>query len=60
VVDDDDGMATLSAITGKHIDRKIAEQSAKRARYESVSAMINAEVERERLKQQERLIQLQY
>ena len=60
VVDDDDGMATLSAITGKHIDRKIAEQSAKRARYENLSARINAEVEKERLKQQERLIQLQY
>ena len=51
VIDDDDGMATLSAIAGKNIDRKIAEQLAKRARYENLSAMINAEVERERLKQ---------
>jgi hypothetical protein len=59
-IGEDDTMAPLVAMTGKKLDRQIAEQSAKRARYESILATANAEVEREKLVSQERLLKMQH
>lgn len=59
-IGEDDTMAPLVAMTGKKLDRQIAEQSAKHAKYESVSATANAEMEREKLVSQERLLKMQH
>ena len=67
----DDDISALATIAGKKLDRQIAEQTAKRAKYESVTVKAQAEMEMEKLKAQakmeteklkgqERLLILQY
>ena len=59
-VDREDMLAPLVSMIGKKLDRLIAEQTAKRAGYESVSASVTAEVEIEKLKSHERVLRMQF
>ena len=59
-VSEDDPMAIIAAISSKKLDRQIAEQTARRAKYEVEKEKVHSMMEVEKLKQQERVLKLQH